>query len=80
MFLKSRIWISVGDRETATGISHSPTGMFQKTSQIASVKHLADRLKKVCDEVVFKEFLGGHDTACWAAELPEALAWVIFKV
>ncbi len=73
----SRFWISVGDREVQEGVTHPPTGLFQKTSQIGSVRRLAEKLSGCNAPVRYNEFPGGHDPACWAAELPQALPWLI---
>ena len=75
----SRVWISVGDQELQENVLHSPVGLFQKASQRESVRRLAQKLEGVCQEVHYEEFRGGHDMACWAAELPLALQWLMQK-
>lgn len=72
-----RFWISVGNKEIQENISHPPSGLFQKSSQLESVRRLARNLKDCCTEVQLKEFSGGHDPACWANELPTALSWLL---
>jgi enterochelin esterase-like enzyme len=74
-----RFWISVGDQELQENVSHPPSGLFQKTSQLASVRRLAQLLKATGNEVRYAEFSGGHDPQCWAAELPEALRWLVHE-
>jgi enterochelin esterase family protein len=73
----SRFWISVGDQESQENVMHSRDGLFQKASQRDSVRRLAEKLEGLCREVQHEEFSGGHDIACWAAELPRALAWMV---
>ena len=71
------IWLSVGDQEVQENISHPPTGLFQNTSQLDSVRRLAETLTACGGDVRYNEFHGGHDPRCWADELPQALAWLI---
>jgi enterochelin esterase family protein len=66
-----RCWFSVGNQETQTDLRHPPTDMHQRTSQLDSVRRLAAAFGQPCHE-----YEGGHDPACWQAELPEALAWL----
>ncbi len=73
----SRFWISVGDEETAEGISHPPTGLLQRVSQLASCNKLAQSLASRGAMVRYSEFQGGHDPSCWAKELPAAVAWLL---
>lgn len=70
-------WLSVGTREVQEDASHPPTPLVQKTSQLASVRRLAKRLADVGHAVHRHEYDGGHDPACWGAELPQALAWLL---
>jgi enterochelin esterase-like enzyme len=72
-----RLWLSVGTREVQKGISHPPSGMMQKVAQLDSVRRLAAALEAAGHEVRLEEFDGGHDPACWAAGLPEALGWLM---
>ena len=72
----ARFWLSVGDEETATGVSHPPSGMRQEISQIEGVRVVADRLRKRGGDVNCHEFSGGHKAAPWRAELAEALRWL----
>jgi enterochelin esterase family protein len=75
----NRFWISVGSQELQSGVSHPPSGLFQKTNQLDSVRRLAEKLTGLCQDVHYAEFSGGHDPACWAAELPHALSWLTRK-
>lgn len=72
-----RFWVSVGDAERETDVSHPPTGLRQNSSQIASVRRLASALLGAGHVVRYSEYAGGHDPTCWAAELPSALRWII---
>ncbi len=69
-------WISVGDKETDENVTHEPTGMVQKTSQVSSCHRLAQALVGAGATVNENLFAGGHDPACWGAELPAALRWL----
>lgn len=68
----ARVWISVGAQETATDVRHPPTGLHQRTSQVDSCRRLAEAWGSRARLEVFE---GGHDPACWRAELPAAMAW-----
>lgn len=70
-----RYYVSVGTEETETDVRHPPSGMHQGVSQLDSVTRLAEGLERAGHAVRFATFSGGHDPACWAAELPGALAW-----
>lgn len=67
-------WISVGRGEVEHGVSHPPTGLFQGTSQLDACGRLAEAWGPTAR---FAPFDGGHDFACWSAELVEALSWVL---
>ncbi|MFH1300039.1 MAG: alpha/beta hydrolase-fold protein [Planctomycetota bacterium] len=73
----SRFWISVGNQELEEQVTHPPSGLFQKTNQLDSVRRLAQKLTAVGQDVHYAEFSGGHDSACWAEELPPALLWLL---
>lgn len=72
-----RVWVSVGDKELEKGISHPPTGLHQYESQFVACENFARELERVGGEVQFQTFSGGHDLACWRAELPDALGWLL---
>ncbi|MHC5010285.1 MAG: alpha/beta hydrolase [Planctomycetota bacterium] len=72
-----RYYLSVGTEETESDVRHPPTNMFQGTSQLASVTHLAAGLEAHGNEVRFRTFAGGHDPRCWAEELVDAIAWAL---
>ena len=59
-----------GDQEN---ISHPPSGLFQRSSQLDSVRRLARKLYGCGAKCNSTEFSGGHDPACWAKELPNRL-------
>jgi enterochelin esterase family protein len=73
----SRYWISVGNQEIDEDVSHPPTGLLQRTSQLASCNKLALSLAEHGATVRYSGFAGGHDPACWAKELPAALDWLL---
>ncbi|MES2922621.1 MAG: alpha/beta hydrolase-fold protein [Verrucomicrobiota bacterium] len=78
--LPQRFWLSVGRQELQKGIAHPPSGMLQKICQLDSVRHLTSALTDAGHETRLAEFDGGHDPACWAAELPEAMDWLMKSV
>jgi enterochelin esterase family protein len=71
-----RVWLSVGDQETETGVSHPPSGLRQELSQLESVANAAQTLTALGCTVNHRVLAGGHEPAQWQAELPEALAWL----
>lgn len=73
----SRCWLSVGDEELPRNVAHRPSGMWQGESQVASCARLAESLRGAGVEVAERLFMGGHDPACWARDLPDALGWVL---
>lgn len=74
---RGRFWISVGTQELQENAAHPPTPLIQKTCQLASVRRLAERLAEAGHDLYVHEYEGGHDPACWGAELPQALAWLL---
>jgi len=73
---KIKCWLSVGDRETDENVTHEPTGMVQKTSQVSSCRRLTQAISKAGATVKHNLYEGGHDPVCWSAELPSALRWL----
>lgn len=71
-----KCWLSVGDLERDENVTHAPTGMVQGTSQYASCERLAQAIALARATVHENRYAGGHDPACWAAELPSALQWL----
>jgi enterochelin esterase family protein len=69
-------WISVGSRETDTGVSHPPSGLFQGMTQVASCSLTAAALRAKGYGVSYREYDGGHDPNCWREDLALALPWV----
>lgn len=74
---QGRFWLSVGTREVEEHASHSPTPLIQRTSQLASVRRLANGLTGAGHDLHLHEYDGGHDPQCWGAELPRALDWLL---
>jgi enterochelin esterase family protein len=72
-----RFWISVGRKELKEDLTHPPTSLHQKTSQLASVRRLSQAMSESGHDVHHNEFEGGHDPACWGGELTEALGWLM---
>jgi enterochelin esterase-like enzyme len=73
----TRFWLSVGDEETATNVSHPPTGLFQSISQIAGVERARAVLEETGAEVSCHRYRGGHAVEPWRAELGDALQWLL---
>jgi len=73
----NRFWLSVGTPEVQENVSHPPTPLIQKTSQLASARRLAKRMTETGHEIHCHEYYGAHDPVCWGAELPQALAWLL---
>ncbi len=71
-----RFWLSVGDRETADGISHPPSGIYQKVSQVAACERFARSLAGNGCEVRHRMVPGGHEVGRWQSELAPALRWL----
>lgn len=75
--IDTRFWLSVGDEETETDVSHPPTGLHQAISQIEGVQRGAGVLADAGADVHVHRFNGGHDFAPWRAELGDALQWLL---
>lgn len=72
-----RLWMSVGSSELQENLTHAPTSLHQKTSQLASVRRLSEAMTRAGHTVHLHEFDGGHDPACWGEELTGALGWLL---
>jgi iron(III)-enterobactin esterase len=68
-------WISVGSRETETGMSHPPSGMVQELSQIAGCALACAAFRDRRYSISYREYDGGHDPECWREDLALALPW-----
>jgi enterochelin esterase-like enzyme len=75
-----RMWMSVGTQELQTNVSHPPTPLLQKASQLDSVLRLSSTLGASGHDIHSHEYNGGHDPACWAAELTQSLAWLMQRL
>ena len=73
----ARMWLSVGDAETATEVSHPPTGLFQQVSQIEGVENAVKNFESLGATVRYNLFAGGHDFEPWRKELAPALTWLL---
>lgn len=74
---QARFWLSVGDQETETEVTHSPGGLYQKISQIAGVEWAAQRFQEQGGTVHYQPYAGGHAIAPWREELEPALTWLL---
>lgn len=72
-----KIWLSVGDKELDKGISHPPSGLRQEETQVAACTNFFNTCDRAGAQAEFQVFSGGHDLACWRAELPDALEWLL---
>jgi enterochelin esterase-like enzyme len=68
-------WVSVGDLETQSGLSHPPSALIQQTSQRDSCGRAAAALEAAGYVVAHRVFHGGHDPVCWRNDLALALPW-----
>lgn len=75
--MRSRFWLSVGDEETATNVTHPPSGLVQDISQIAGVERARAVLEETGADVHYHHYRGGHAFAPWQAELGDALSWLL---
>lgn len=75
--VRTRFWLSVGDEEIDTNVSHPPTGLFQGISQIAGVERARAVLEENGADVHCHRYRGGHDVEHWRAELSDALPWLL---
>jgi iron(III)-enterobactin esterase len=72
----SRFWVSVGDEELESGVTHPPTGLVQNVCQFDSVKRAADALWSNGAKLHLHTYFGGHDAMHWNDELRGALGWL----
>lgn len=70
-------WVSVGDLETESGVSHPPSGIFQGTNQRDSCDRGSAALRAAGYVVSHRVYHGGHDPACWREDLALALPWAV---
>ncbi|WP_145456430.1 alpha/beta hydrolase [Gimesia panareensis] len=73
----TRFWLSVGDQETETEVTHPPSGLYQEISQIEGVEWAAARFQDQGATVRYQQYKGGHAIAPWRAELTPALTWLL---
>jgi enterochelin esterase family protein len=73
----ARFWLSVGSDETAANVSHPPTGLFQRVSQVDGVERAARRFQGLGATVKYNLHSGGHAAAPWREELAPALTWLL---
>ena len=73
----AKFWLSVGDRETATGLTHAPSGLRQEISQIEGVQNAVKLLENLGGMVKYSMHPGVHSTTPWREELAPAFKWLI---
>lgn len=74
-----KFWLSVGDQETAQGLSHAPSGLRQEISQIEGVENAVKLLRSLGGTVKHSIHPGVHSTTPWREELAPAFTWLIGK-
>jgi enterochelin esterase family protein len=74
---RARFWLSVGTEEIETGVSHPPTGLFQRVSQIEGVEAAARSFESRGGTVHQNRYPGGHAFSSWREELAPALRWLV---
>jgi enterochelin esterase-like enzyme len=74
---RTRFWISVGNLEKQENVTHPPTGMMQRASQIDACRRTWDLLKSHGYVVRDHIFDGSHDPNCWREDLALALSWAL---
>ena len=74
---RARFWLSVGAQEIETGVSHPPTGLFQRVSQIEGVEAAARSFASRGGTVHCNRYPGGHAFPPWREELAPALRWLV---
>ncbi len=72
----ARLWMGVGEKEVAFGITHPPSGLYQGISQIEGVDKAARLFQGLGATVRYSMHKGGHASKTWVEELPGALAWL----
>ena len=74
---RTRFWISVGNLEKQENVTHPPTGMMQRASQIDACRRTWNLLKSRGYVVRDHIFEGSHDPNCWREDLALALSWAL---
>lgn len=73
---RCRVRLSCGSDEIASPVDHG-NGLVQMTPQRTAVEAICAELRDSGYEVDYECFDGGHQTECWARELPNVLNWLI---
>ncbi len=73
----AKFWLSVGDKETAKGLSHAPSGLRQEISQIEGVENAVKLLSDLGGTVKHSMHPGVHSTTPWREELTPAFKWLV---
>lgn len=72
-----RLWLSVGSQETETNVTHPPTSLFQRVSQVEGVEAAVRRFEALGATVRYNPYSGGHAMEPWKTELAPALQWLL---
>lgn len=70
-----RFWICVGNLETDANVSHPPSGLLQKLTQIHGCDAGCLAMRHNEYDVSYRTFDGGHNPKCWRDDLLLALPW-----
>jgi enterochelin esterase family protein len=70
-----KLWVCVGDRETEANVSHPPSGLIQRLSQVEGCDAGCAALRRNGYIVRYRTYAGGHDPGCWREDLALALPW-----
>jgi enterochelin esterase-like enzyme len=71
------LWVCVGDAELSRDVAHPPSGLWQGETQIDACQRTCDDLARLGYNVRYRTYAGGHDPACWAADLRLSLPWAL---
>jgi enterochelin esterase-like enzyme len=74
-----KFWISVGNKEIESGVSHPPTGLRQEATQVAASENFVRVLRAKGIPVNYNLYPGGHEFGPWAQEFSQALLWLLKK-
>lgn len=72
----ARFWLSVGSKETQTNVTHQPSGLVQRISQIEGVEWAARKLEALGGTVRCRHFGGGHTVSAWKEDFAPGLRWL----
>ena len=76
----ARLWLSVGNEELDANVSHPPSGVFQRISQVEGVERAVKAFESLGASVTYNVFAGGHAVAGWREDLAPALRWLLAEI